>query len=232
MDERFYLPFAAAAVRGCLIREGKREVLPEAIFEKPLAALQEPDLSAIIEAGIRQGVKLYDFKRSHRYLPRVNWALGFLKGISFRRILDVGSGRGVFLIPLLSEFPDIEATTLEIQPQRLLMWRDIVLGGEERLTVKEGDVTTQPFGDATFDVVTMLEVLEHIPDYRAAIRAAVAMASSYVVVSVPSREDQNPEHIHLLTKERLTDAFHEAGIERLSFGGVPGHLTLIARIGG
>jgi 2-polyprenyl-3-methyl-5-hydroxy-6-metoxy-1,4-benzoquinol methylase len=50
------------------------------------------------------------------------------------------------------------------------------------------------------DIVTLLEVLEHIPDVEKAV-AAVRMARKYVVVSVPSKEDNNPEHIHLLTKK-------------------------------
>ena len=52
-----------------------------------------------------------------------------------------------------------------------------------------------------------------------------------MIVTVPSRPDDNPEHIHLLDKERLRAAFASAGVSRLSFGGVPGHLTLIATIG-
>jgi len=56
----------------------------------------------------------------------------------------------------------------------------------------------------------------------------VKMAKKYVVVSVPSREDDNPEHIHLLTKDILTDLFTKAGCSKLHFGGVNGHLILVA----
>ena len=56
------------------------------------------------------------------------------------------------------------------------------------------------------------------------------MAKKYVVVTVPSKEDDNPEHIHLLTKEKLTSYFTSCGVERLSFDGVPGHLFMIAKI--
>jgi hypothetical protein len=54
------------------------------------------------------------------------------------------------------------------------------------------------------------------------------MMRKYAVVSVPSKEDDNPEHIHLLTKDMLTRLFTAAGCTRLHFGGVNGHLILIA----
>ena len=79
-------------------------------------------------------------------------------------------------------------------------------------------------------MVTLLEVLEHIPEVGKAVTAAVKMARRYVVVSVPSKEDDNPEHIHLLTKEILTELFTAAGCSRLHFGGVNGHLIMIASV--
>ena len=56
------------------------------------------------------------------------------------------------------------------------------------------------------------------------------MARNYVVVSVPSKEDDNPEHIHLLTKDILTKLFADAGCTKLHFGGVNGHLIMMATI--
>ena len=76
----------------------------------------------------------------------------------------------------------------------------------------------------------MLEVLEHIPEVDKAVAAAVNMAKQYVVVTVPSKPDNNPEHIHLLTKEILTQLFHAVGCTRLHFDGVEGHLFLVAAI--
>ena len=54
------------------------------------------------------------------------------------------------------------------------------------------------------------------------------MARRYVVVTVPSKPDSNPEHIHLLTKDLLTEMFAAAGCERLHFDGVEGHLFMVA----
>ena len=76
----------------------------------------------------------------------------------------------------------------------------------------------------------MLEVLEHIPEVERAVKAAVKIARKYVVVTVPSKPDNNPEHIHLFTKDKLTNMFQSAGCEKLHFDGVEGHIFMVAVI--
>lgn len=61
-------------------------------------------------------------------------------------------------------------------------------------------------------------------------KAAVRMAKQYVVVSVPSKPGNNPEHIHLLTKPVLTQLFTAAGCTRLHFDGGNGRLILVAAV--
>ena len=85
--------------------------------------------------------------------------------------------------------------------------------------------------DNSFDVVTVREVLEHIPEVEKAVKNIVRLSKRYVVVSVPSKPDNNPEHIHLLTKEKLTAVFTEAGAKKLHFDGVNGHLFMTATKG-
>ena len=176
-------------------------------------------------------LKLHYFKKSDRQLPRVHKTLGFLRGICFESLLDVGSGRGVFLLPFLEEFPYIQTGSIDILDKRIEMLQDIAEGGIENLRVEKANICEQPYADNSFDVITMLEVLEHIPDVESAIRSAVRMAKQYIVITVPSKEDDNPEHIHLLTKQKLTEHFHACDIRKLSFDGVPGHLFMIAKIG-
>lgn len=230
MDERYHLLYAAAAVRGHFIRHGLFDKLGKELSERELPELTREDCERLLELGREQEIKLYHFKRSDRMLPRVHKVLGFLKGIYFENLLDVGSGRGVFLLPFLDEFPYAEVTSLDILDKRVKLLEDISVGGVKRLSVKKASICDKPFPDDSFDVVTMLEVLEHIPDVEGAIRAAVKMSRNYVIVTVPSKEDDNPEHIHLLTKEVLTRYFNACGVTKLSFDGVPGHLFMIAKI--
>lgn len=178
MDEReYYKRLAAAYLRGRAGRIGQSSTEEE-----------EP--------------KLYPFKRGHRELPRVRKVLGFLHAVQPESLLDVGSGRGVFLFPFLEEFPKTETVSIDVLPRRVEFLQDVNRGGITRLRAVQADLCGQPFPDGSFDVVT-----------------------------VPSKPDDNPKHIHLLTKERLTELFEAAGCRRLHFDGVPGHLFVAAPLG-
>ena len=224
-----YQTLATAAVRGHALRNPGC-VLPEVLAEKALDRLTQAERTEILGLGKTWGVKLYRFKRGHETLPRVKQALGFLRGIRPVSLLDVGSGRGVFLFPFLEGFPQTDVICLDLLEYRVAFLEDIRRGGIERLHPIPADICAQPLEDKSVDVVTMLEVLEHIPDVQAAVTAAARIARRYVVVTVPSTPDDNPEHIHLLTKQVLTELFGNAGCGRLHFSGVPGHLFLAAAV--
>lgn len=225
--QRYDLKPAAAWLRGHALGTGAPFIDKE-LLEMPLEVLTDAELSAIVEAGERAGQKLYPFKTGKAELPRVRRVLSFLHGVEFETLLDVGSGRGVFLLPFLEEFPQVRVTSLELLEKRVIFLNELSAGGYSQLRAYNKNICGQPFPDSSFDVVTLLEVLEHIPEVDKAVAAAVNMAKRYVVVSVPSKPDDNPEHIHLLTKDVLTDLFTKAGCTKLHFGGVNGHLILVA----
>lgn len=229
MDNRYYAKYAVAAVRGRLKRERKQNLLNAELFNKSLDELTKTEMEEIFAVATENGMDLYHFKRTE-LLPRVRKVLGFLKGVYFESLLDVGSGRGVFLLPFLEDFPCVSVTSVDILDKRVNMLLDIQNGGVENLKVLKANICEQPLEEKSVDVVTLLEVLEHIPDVESAVRSAVKIAKEYVVVTVPSKEDDNPEHIHLLTKEKLTAYFNACGVKKLSFDGVLGHLFMIARI--
>ena len=137
----------------------------------------------------------------------------------------------IFLIPFMKEFPWVKMTSLDLLEKRVTFLNELAEGGFGQLHAEQKDICQQPYPDHSFDVVTLLEVLEHIPEAEKAVAAAVRMAKQYVVVTVPSKPDNNPEHIHLLTKARLTEMFGAAGCTRLHFDGVEGHLFLVAAAG-
>ena len=227
--QRYHLKSAAAWLRGHAIKTGTPEIDSE-LLEMPLEVLTDEELAAIVEIGENTGQKLYPFKTGKAELPRVRQVLGFLHGIEFETLLDVGSGRGVFLLPFMAEFPQVQVTSLDLLDKRVTFLNELAAGGYSQLTAYSKNICAQPFPENSFDVVMLLEVLEHIPEVDRAVAAAVKMARKYVVVSVPSKEDDNPEHIHLLTKDILTKLFAEAGCTRLHFGGVNGHLIMMATI--
>ncbi|MBR2730361.1 MAG: class I SAM-dependent methyltransferase [Clostridia bacterium] len=214
---------AAAYVRGSI---GTSNGIPE-LFSAPLEEMSDEQMHSAVELGKKAGLKMYYFKEKDD-LPRVKMTLGFLRSICPESLLDVGSGRGVFLFPSLRDFPDVPVTALDILPHRVSFLQAIHNGGIDRLTVLNDNICSCNAHDNSFDVVTMLEVLEHIPDAEKAIANAVRIAKRFIVVSVPSKPDDNPEHIHLFTKDKLTDMFKNAGAQKLHFGGVNGHLFMTA----
>lgn len=218
----------AAYVRGHALRTGT-PAIPAALAEKPMEALTADDCALLRRAGQAAELKLYRFK-PHDDLPRVQKVMGFLRGVWPENLLDVGSGRGVFLFPLMSAFPFLPVTSIDLLDYRVEFLQDVARGGAAQLTAMQGSICNSQLPDKSFDVVTLLEVLEHIPDVEAAIRTAVRLARRYVVVTVPSKPDNNPEHIHLLTKDVLTGLFSRAGCTQLRFDGVPGHLFMVASI--
>lgn len=176
-------------------------------------------------------LKLHYFKAKED-LPRVQGVLGFLQGIvaagQCNSLLDVGSGRGVFLFPLLREFPDLKVTSIDILSHRVELLDCVAQGGITNLHPMLGNICECDLPNKSFDVVTMLEVLEHIPDTDAAVRNAVRLARNYVIVSVPSKPDDNPEHIHLFSNEDLRNHYLSAGCSKVKFMSVTNHRVMVA----
>jgi len=221
----YYTDSALACVRGQAIQTGNPP-LADDNMRTPLAALTPAQTERILAAGEASELPLHYFKRS-RLLPRVEWALGVLRGLQPVSIFDIGSGRGTFLWPLLDAFPHLPVTAVDADPRRAEFLAAVQAGGMARLTARLADATALPFPDGSFDVVTLLEVLEHIPNAQGALAEAVRVCEQALLITVPSRPDDNPEHIHLFDEKRLRGMLAACGVERVKCRDVPGHLTLL-----
>ena len=118
-------------------------------------------------------------------------------------------------------------TSLDILPHRVELLQCLHDGGIENLHPVLGDICTWDAPDKSFDVVTMLEVMEHIPDTEAVVRNAVRLAKNYIIVSVPSKADDNPEHIHLFSNEDLESLFLKNGCGKVKFISVTNHRVAV-----
>ncbi|QBD76211.1 class I SAM-dependent methyltransferase [Ktedonosporobacter rubrisoli] len=200
------------------------------LFSKPLAELTEAEIQQLIQLAQQQELRIHRFKRSME-LPRVQKVLGMLKGLYPSNLLDIGSGRGAFLWPLLDSFPTLAVTCVDMLDYRVADIQAVQRGGIEQLQAVQADVTRLPFAEQSFEMVTMLEVLEHVPDTRRALSEICRVARQFVILSVPSKEDDNPEHIHLFAQHSLRDLLLEQGVRRVSFDYVPGHMLALAHKG-
>jgi ubiquinone/menaquinone biosynthesis C-methylase UbiE len=211
MNERYYTELAAAFVRGRLPDVGHAS--PDELFRR----------------GVATGLRLHKFKRSAE-LPRVRRVLGVLRGIAPADLLDVGSGRGVFLWPLLDAYPQLSVTAIDRRLDRIADLAAVHRGGVTRLRPALMDVTRLALPDNSIDVVTILEVLEHLTHPARALAEAVRVARRFVIVSVPSQPDENPDHIHLFDRDTLTTMLQSAGAQRVSIDTVRGHHVATARV--
>ena len=216
----------ASYIRGYILNNNIQ--FDKEILDKDLASLTSSEIEKLKDFAIKKELKLYYFKEKE-ILPRVKIVLGYLKGIYPETLLDVGSGRGIFLFPLLKEFPNIKVHSIDILDKRFELLNNISTGGIANLVVDKKDITTYYSLTPLYDCVTLLEVLEHIPNVEGAIKNAISLSKKFIIISVPNKPDNNPEHIHFLTIEKLTNIFNSFGITNLKFSGVNGHLILVAQ---
>lgn len=101
-----------------------------------------------------------------------------------RSILDVGCGNGFLVNALCAKNSDRFDKITGLDPS------------EEALSYVKcekvrGSASHLPFGNSSYDLVTALEVLEHLPEneFRRALTEIQRVARRFIIVSVPNNED-------------------------------------------
>ena len=225
-EQNCFLRLAAAFVRGRLIASDGA-LAGQPLFATPLDTLTADEMRELMRVGTEAGLRLHKFKRTME-LPRVQRVMGILRGFQPAGLLDIGSGRGAFLWPLLDGFPWLPVTAVDILDRRVEDILAVRRGGIAQVTAVRADANRLPFPDRHFDVVTMLEVLEHIPDAAAALSEVARIAQRAIILSVPSTPDDNPEHIHVFDARTLTSMLRAAGMNRVIVSEVRNHLIVVA----
>ena len=189
----------------------------------------EGDDESMVRLGYEQDLKMYRFKRSE--LPRVTKCIGLLKGLGPTTLLDVGTGRGVFLWTCLTDIPYTDATSIDILDYRVDLVNTVAKGGCQRVRAHLLEAHDTPFEDDQFEITTALEVLEHMPDPGAAVRELCRVTERYILVSVPSKPDNNPEHINLFSASDLEQLLLDNGAKSVQLHHVLNHRIALGKIG-
>jgi SAM-dependent methyltransferase len=103
--------------------------------------------------------------------------------------LEVGGGRSG-LTALL--YPEALVTNLDSNPALATAPPNL----DPRVRFVHGDATTLPFGDSSFDLVTMFDVLEHVEEDDGAVREAlrVLRPGGHLLITSPSEHWRFPYH--------------------------------------
>ncbi len=207
-----YAEFAAAYVRGI------ETDAPQAADE-------------LEEFARRKSINLDSFRRTPAQ-PPLPAVLELLYGLWPESLLDIGSGTGTFLWPLLANLPHIDVCACDIDPDCISRIETVNRGGLDYLTGCCLDARSLPFDDDSFDAVTLLEILEHIDRPEAAAAEAFRVARKMVIASVPSQEDDNPEHLRFFSQKEFVEMFRKAGAKKLSLEFINRHKVLVVRKNG
>lgn len=207
----YFVDLAAAYARGCL-------GLPV-----------ETDADTALGRAVVADLRLHRFKRNAS-LPRVARVLGILRGLAPESLLDVGSGRGTFLWPMLEAFTETRVLAVDRDPGRVRGLGAVARGGCNRLVAARMDAGALALADGAVDVVTVLEVLEHLAQPERAAGEAVRVARRAVVATVPSKEDDNPEHIQLFDGGALGNLLRDAGARSVNIAHVLNHIVAVATV--
>lgn len=135
-------------------------------------------------------------------------------------ILDIGCGAGN-MIHHLSRYGQVKG--IEVDP------RPVAMAQERGYDVRQGDATRGiPFLDASFDLVTALDVIEHVDADEAILREAcrVLRPGGTLAITTPafqwlwSHNDVLNGHKHRYTPDELRERVERAGlrVRRLTFG--------------
>lgn len=137
------------------------------------------------------------------------------------RILDAGCGTGAML-DVYRQWPDTIATGADLSPHALGFTHS---RGHNRLV--GADLTCLPFKSGSFDVVSALDVVEHVPDDAKAIAeiSRVLRPGGILVGSVPAYQflwgphDEALHHCRRYTGPQFRDVIQQSGlrVEKLTF---------------
>jgi len=162
----------------------------------------------------------------HTMGPIATSQLAELAGItSDDHVLDAGSGIGGTARFLASQY-GCRVTAIDLTEEYCdtARWLNQLTGLAERISVRQGDVTDLPFGDAAFQVVTSQHVQMNVPDktrlYSEARRVLAPggrlavwdiAAGSPGKLSYPLPWADRPELSHLASPAKLRAAIESAG---------------------
>jgi SAM-dependent methyltransferase len=107
--------------------------------------------------------------------------LELARTIDFQSVLDVGCGPGELLRTFRAEFPSATLTGVDLSGGVVASNRQAM----PDVQFHAADISSAPLS-GQWDLIVCSEVIEHIPDYPAAVRHLRQMCGKHIIITVPS----------------------------------------------
>ena len=131
-----------------------------------------------------------EFRPLHQINPlRLDWIHG-LSALTGKRVLDVGCGGGILADSMARKGADVLGIDLATKALRVAQLHALEAGTQNvqyREISAEAMALEQPAG---FDVVTCMEMLEHVPDPASVVRACATLVKPCLLYTSPSPRDK------------------------------------------
>jgi SAM-dependent methyltransferase len=153
------------------------------------------------------------FGPSSRHVRRL--ILKMLRGLEFKTYLDAGCGVGTLIQTIHEQYPDVDLNGAEYAEAGV----DIAKKKNPNATIHQLDLARQALPQ-NFDLVTCVDVLEHIVDDQKAMSHLHKMTAHYLLVVVPigplfEQERINVGHVHGYSRSEVNDKLNQAGYKIL-----------------
>ncbi len=147
------------------------------------------------------------------WIPRIALSFYFhtleryMRGFDYSKILEVGCGEG-FILEKVLDFGSHSLVGIDLDIQRLKLARKFA----PHAMLIQADAHFLPFPPSSFDVVLLLEVLEHVGEPERVLKEVNRITKKFVLISVPHEPwwrignilrgkyvrnfGNTPEHIH------------------------------------
>jgi len=133
-----------------------------------------------------------DMRPLHEINPlRLDW-IDRLAALSGKRVVDVGCGGGILAEAMARRGANVTGIDLSVKPLRVAQLHALESGAtvDYRETSAEALAAASP---AAFDVVTCMEMLEHVPDPASSVRACATLSrrGGWVFISTINRNPKS-----------------------------------------
>lgn len=105
------------------------------------------------------------------------------------KVLDVGFGLGYGLEIMVGKAAELRG--IEIDERAVTHGQMLVRENPKILELRDYDGKTIPYPSNAFDVVSCVDVIEHVPDYTGLINEMVRVSRRVVVLSTPNQRPEN-----------------------------------------